>query len=139
MGYGWGEGDGERMIRLATIYFAAVFGAGFVLGILRVMFLVSQFGRRYAELIEIPLMLLVIYVAARWVAQKSNSQQEALRVGMLALAMLLSAEVLLAAVMFGKWPMDALLNKDPVSGTAYYLSLLVFAVLPSWVRGNMSG
>ena len=41
-------------------YFALVFGAGFVLGVLRISFLVPRFGERLAELAEMPLMLLVI-------------------------------------------------------------------------------
>ncbi len=44
--------------------------------------------------------------------------------------MLLVAEVVLAAALFGKSPIEALFNKDPVSGTAYYLALIVFALMP---------
>ncbi len=118
------------MIRLAAIYFAIVFALGFVLGTLRVILLVPNVGARNAELLEIPIMLGAVYFAGRWIAARSETQQHALGVGFLALAMLLVAEIVLAAILFGKSPREALLNKDPISGTAYYLSLLVFAIAP---------
>ncbi len=125
------------MIRLAALYFAIMFGLGFMLGTLRVLFLVPKVGARNAELIEIPLMLVAIYFVAQWIARRAGSAQRALAVGALALGMLLSAEVTLAALLFGKSPWDALLNKDPVSGGAYYLSLFVFAIAPSlFQRGD---
>ena len=59
-----------RILRTALIYFALVFGAGFVLGPLRVLFVVPRIGPRAAELAEIPLMLVVIWFAARWIARR---------------------------------------------------------------------
>lgn len=127
---------GSRVIRLAAFYFGAVFAAGYVLGILRTTFFVPLVGTRYAELIEIPFMLLIVYFVGRLISQRASSQRQAHGIGIVALGMLLSAEVLLAAMLFRKSPVEALFNKDPVSGTAYYLSLLVFAVLPGWLRGR---
>lgn len=127
------------MIRLAAIYFAIVFAAGFVLGTLRVMFLVPALGTRYAELIEIPWMLLVVWLAGRWIGRQTKSRDQAVRVGVLALAMLLGAEVGLGVLLLGKSPVQALFEKDPISGTAYYLSLLVFAVMPAVSSQTGSG
>ncbi len=93
----------------------------------------AHIGARNAELLEIPVMLVAVYFAGRWVAFRSGSQRQALGIGFLALAMLLGAEVLLAAVLFRKLPLDALLNKDPISGAAYYFALLVFAIMPRWL------
>ena len=129
---GWST-DGKTMIRLAVIYFTILFAIGFVLGTLRVILLVPNMGARSAELVEIPVMLVAIYFAGRWIALRTASRRQALEVGCLALAILLVAEVSLAAILFRKPPMEALFNKDPVSGTAYYLSLVVFAVMPWWL------
>lgn len=43
-------------LKAVTVYFARVFATGFVLGSIRVPFLVPRLGVRYAELIEMPIM-----------------------------------------------------------------------------------
>jgi hypothetical protein len=48
-----------------ALYFALAFGAGFVLGTIRVLWVVPRVGERTAELMETPIMLVVIMLAAR--------------------------------------------------------------------------
>ena len=57
-----------QILKAGVLYFALVFGAGFVLGTIRVLWLVPSLGARTAELIETPIMLVVTILAARWVA-----------------------------------------------------------------------
>jgi hypothetical protein len=59
----------QQLAMPALAYFAIVFGIGFLLGSIRVLWLVPQLGLRYAELAEMPIMLLAIFFAARWVTQ----------------------------------------------------------------------
>ena len=54
-----------RTIKAGMTYFALVFGAGFLLGSIRVPFLVPRLGERAAELIEMPFMFVAIVVSAR--------------------------------------------------------------------------
>lgn len=54
-----------QMIKAGIYYFVLVFGAGFVLGTICVLWVVPKFGTRTAELLEMPLMLAVIILAAR--------------------------------------------------------------------------
>lgn len=56
-----------QILKAAVLYFALTFGAGFVLGSTRVLWLVSRVGERAAELMELPIMLAVTVLAARWV------------------------------------------------------------------------
>jgi hypothetical protein len=56
------------MIR-GGVYFALVFGVGFLLGIVRVLALVPRLGERWAELAEMPLMLVAIILSARFVVR----------------------------------------------------------------------
>jgi hypothetical protein len=56
-----------QILKAGVLYFALVFGAGFVLGTIRTLWVVPRFGTRMAELMETPVMLVVIIVASRWV------------------------------------------------------------------------
>lgn len=117
----------------ALIYFLAVFGAGFVLGTIRVLLLLPLLGERTAESLEMPLMLAVIVVAARWITKRylqSAQSREQIAVGLTAMGCMLAAEFLVGVTLRGLSPMEVWFNRDPVSGTAYYLSLLLFAVMP---------
>lgn len=54
-----------RMLKAGALYYALVFGAGFVLGPIRVLWVVPRSGERTAELMETPIMLVVTILAAR--------------------------------------------------------------------------
>src|SRR5579883_2596395 len=55
-----------RTLEAGLLYFALVFGTGFVLGTVRTLWIVPRLGDRTAELLEAPVMLAVIVAAARW-------------------------------------------------------------------------
>ncbi len=127
-----------RILGPAAAYFGFVFGAGFVLGTLRVLWLVPRIGARFAELVESPLMFLVTLLAARWVTahfRDSAKPRDRLAMGLTALAFLLAAEVGLGLALRGGSVRAILLDKDPVSGTVYYALLGVYAVMP-WLLGS---
>ena len=44
-----------QILKAGVLYFALVFGAGFVLGAIRIMWVVPRFGTRIAELMETPI------------------------------------------------------------------------------------
>ena len=46
-------------LRAGLFYFLVVFSSGFMLGIIRILWVVPRFGNRAAELMEMPLMLMV--------------------------------------------------------------------------------
>ena len=127
-----------KLFTASAVYFAIVFGAGFVFGMARVMWLVPTVGVRVAELTELPLMLAVVFVAARWVNRRflaERNQPSRLIVGVTALVLLLLAELIIGVMFLDVTPKDAFLTRDPVSGTGYYLSLCVFALMP-WFIGR---
>lgn len=127
------------MPRAALAYFALVFGAGFALGAVRVPLLVPRLGERAAELAEMPFMLLAVVLAAHWVVRRfglAGHGRAAWQVGLLALALLLGAEVALAAALRGEGPVQALFERDPVAGGAYYLALCAYAAMPAWLASR---
>lgn len=119
--------------KAAVAYFALVLGAGFVLGTIRVPFLVPRLGERYAELLEMPIMFVVIVLAARYVVRRFSlppSPSVRLLVGFGALAMSVIAELLLAAALQDRSIGQYIASRDPVSGSVYLFVLLLFALMP---------
>jgi hypothetical protein len=132
--------EAHSELRAAATYFGIVFGVGFVLGSVRVPFLVPRFGERMAELAEMPFMFLAVVVAAGYVVRRYGSTVSSpgwAAVGALALAFLVIAELLLAVVLAGRNVGDYLAGRDPVSGSVYLGLLLVFAAMP-WLRQRLA-
>ena len=122
-----------QILKAGLAYFAMVFGAGFVLGPIRQLWLVPRVGARAAELMEMPVMLLVIIGSARWITRRfalPAAGLARLAVGSLALGLLLIAEFSLVVWLRGLTLAEYFATRDPVSGTVYYLMLGVFAIMP---------
>ena len=64
-----------RILKAGGLYFALVFAAGFALGTIRVLWVVPALGARTAELMEMPFMLVVTVVVARWVVGRRSTSQ----------------------------------------------------------------
>jgi len=132
-----------RTVKPAVLYFALVLGTGFVLGTIRVPFLVPRLGERYAELLEMPFMFVAIVLAARHVVRRYRLAPRLavrLKVGFAALALSVSAELLLATALQSRSLADFIASRDPVSGSVYLGMLLLFALMPAllarWGRGQ---
>jgi hypothetical protein len=122
-----------RVLRSGVTYFALVFGAGFVLGSIRVPFLVPRLGVRVAEFIETPFMFVVIVLAARFIVKRFSLPAVAsarLGAGLLGLGLLLVAEVLLTLVLQKQSVSEYIASRDPVSGGVYLAMLALFALMP---------
>jgi len=121
-------------IKASILYFAMVLGAGFILGVIRVPLLVPRIGERYAELLEMPIMFVVIVFSARHIIKRFKLPRTLairLQVGVSALALSVVAELLLAVALQSQSIAQYIASRDPVSGTVYLLLLLVFALMPS--------
>ena len=130
-----------RIISGGLAYFALVFGAGFVFGVLRVSFLVPRFGERLAELAEMPLMFLVIVVSAICVTRRFAiplSTSASFGMGILSLALLLAAELIMAVSLQNRSLADYIASRDPASGTVYLAMLVLFAAMPIFVGRLMT-
>ena len=122
-----------RILKAGVLYFAVVFGAGFVLGPIRTVWVVPRLGARIAELLEAPIMLVITIVAARWIVRRlvvPPTPSSRLGMGGMALSLLLIAEFSLVLWLRGLSIRQYLAARDPVAGTVYYLMLVVFAVMP---------
>jgi hypothetical protein len=122
-----------QILKAGVLYFALVFGAGFVLGTIRTLWVVPRVGRRTAELMETPVMLVVIIMASRWVVlHLAVPWAPSARLGMggIALCLLIVAEFGLVLWLRGLSIRRYLATRDPVSGTVYYVMLGLFAIMP---------
>jgi hypothetical protein len=123
----------RQILKAGALYFALVFGAGFALGPIRILWAVPRFGARMAELMETPIMLVVIIVAARWIVRRfalPSTPSSRLGMGCVALVLLLVAEFTLVLWLRGMSLSEYFASRDPVSGTVYYVMLGVFALVP---------
>ncbi len=126
-----------RILRAGFLYFVLTFGAGFLLGPFRILFLVPRLGARAAELIEIPVMIGITWLAARWVTQRFSIPSQRgprLSVGVLAGALLLLAEFALVLRLRGLTLEEYCATRDPVSGAAYYAAVLLLVLMPLLVN-----
>jgi hypothetical protein len=122
-----------KTIRAGLVYFALVLGTGFVLGVVRVPFLVPRIGERWAELAEMPIMAAAIYFAAGYILRRFPEVRlrgRTLAVGFLALALAICAELALAVALQSQTLAEYISSRDKVSGSVYLLMLLVFALMP---------
>ena len=121
------------MMRASFLYFALVMGAGFLLGSVRVLFVVPHLGERWAELAEMPIMAMVIFVAAGYILRRYpevQTRSRALVVGFTALALSVSAELVLAVVLQSQSLAEYLASRDKISGSVYLVMLVAFALMP---------
>jgi len=126
-------------LKRALVYLAITFGAGFVLGTVRVLVLVPRLGERAAELAESPVMLAVTVFAARFVVSRfpATRRRDHLRSGLAALCLLLVMELSVVLGLRGLSLQAYLETRDPVAGGVYVALLVLFALMPWLVSARM--
>jgi hypothetical protein len=123
------------ILRAAAVYWAAVFALGFVLGTIRVTWLIPQVGLMPATLIELPLILTGSWIAAGWVLRRFRIERplDALAVGGLAFTILMAAECALASVLTGQSPAQWLAGLRQPHALLGLAGQVLFALMP-WFR-----
>jgi hypothetical protein len=98
-----------------------------------VLWLVPALGERNAELLETPVMLGIIFATASYLVRgpgRSLGGRGLAACGLLALALLLAVELTVVLKLRGLSFGDYVAGRDPVAGTVYVLSLVLFAAAP---------
>jgi hypothetical protein len=121
------------ILQAGALYFALTFAAGWILGPIREFWVIPRLGRTVGFLLEAPLMLVVSFLVARWVVRRvavpPTLQTRAL-VGLVALGMLLVAELLGAWGLRGLSPADYLASFGSRPGAVTAATLPFFAAIP---------
>jgi hypothetical protein len=123
----------RKTVIAALVYFGLVLGTGFVLGIIRVPFIVPKIGERWAELAEMPIMATVIFISSGYILNRFPEIQTSTRsliAGFLALALSVCAELGLAVALQSQTLVEYFASRDKVSGSVYLLLLVFFALMP---------
>ena len=126
-------------LKAGVLYFAVVFAIAFALGTARVLWLVPRIGARAAELAEMPVLLAAMIVAARKIVRRLNVPSAPgvrLAMGGIALALVLVFDFTMVLQLRGLTLQTYFDTLDPVSGTAYYALLGVFAMTPYLFGGR---
>ncbi len=123
----------RKLLITSLIYFGLVFAVGFVLAPVRILVLQPRLGERLAELIELPLMIMVSWLLASWLMRRKlmpYRRWQRILVGALALLLILLAEFWVVLFVREISLAEYFATRDPVAGLAYYISLFLFAAMP---------
>jgi len=121
----------------AILYFLAVFGAGFALGPVRVLWLEPRLGVVAATLCEAPFLLLAMIAAAYWIPRIIHIAAgigAALAMGLGALALQQAADLVVGTTLRGLSATDQLARLASPEGAIYAALLVLFALMPAIVN-----
>jgi hypothetical protein len=122
----------KRVLEAGCIYFAVVFGVGFLLGPVRVIWLEPELGKTVAVLCEAPFLLLAMILGARWVpgwVQMPPGVGPLIGMGLLALVLQQAADFAFG-LLRGVRPAAQFAEFATPAGIVYGTLLVVFAAMP---------
>lgn len=129
------------MMRAAMLagfaYFAVVFAAGFALGIFRTLFLAPRIGEFAAVCVELPVILLVSWIACGWAVRRFRVAADIRRraiMGAAAFLCLIAAEIALGIAAFDRTIVDVAAAWATPAGAAGLAGQVLFGILPALRR-----
>ena len=128
--------DAMKIVGAAVLYFLIVFGTGFVVGPVRVLFVEPRLAPVVAVLLEAPILLLAMVIGARTVMRwlKVTSLRALLGVGVVALVLQQCADVAVGVLLRGLSVGDHVRQFTAAPGLIYAALLIAFTLMPLAVR-----
>jgi hypothetical protein len=123
----------RRAVKAGLLYCAVVFATGFILGVIRTMWVAPLSGELVAVALEAPVMLAISWSACAWVAERlevSENFVDRLLMGGVALAVLVAAEAVIGLVANGKTLAAYFLTYGQSGILLGLLAQLGFAIFP---------
>ncbi|WDI33160.1 hypothetical protein PUV54_08115 [Hyphococcus flavus] len=114
-------------------YFATVFAVGFILGAVRVFALEPLLGKLASVLIELPVILAVSwFICGRIIDAFHVPKSISARffMGLLAFALLMTAELMLARYGFDRTPPEQLREMTTASGAVGLVGQIIYGMIP---------
>jgi hypothetical protein len=129
----------SRVLKAGGVYFLAVFAFGFVLGVLRTLFVAPRVGVLTAVVVELPIILSIAWwVCTRLLRRSPLTQAGAVVMGATAFVLLMLAEAALSIGLFGRTLRDHLAIYADVKQLLGLAGQIAFAAFP-WVQTRRSG
>jgi hypothetical protein len=125
------------IVSAALLYFLAVFGAGFALGPIRVLWLEPRLGVVAATLCEAPFLLFAMIAAAYWIPRIvsiSAGTGAMLAMGLGALALQQAADFIVGTALRGISATDQWARLASPEGAIYAVLLVLLALMPAVVN-----
>jgi hypothetical protein len=121
-----------KILVAAALYFAIVFGVGFLVGPVRVFYVEPRVGATVAVLLEAPILLVAMVVGAKIVLRWINvSRRTALfAIGVVALFMQQAADIAVGVLLRGMSIGDHMRQFSTPEGMIYGMLLLAFTLMP---------
>ena len=126
----------KRALTSASAYVLTLFALGFVLGTIRVLFVVPHIGELAATIAEVPVMLTAAYFTCRWAIRRWQVPSTiAIRLAMVLwfLALLFVFETLLGATLFGRSVAEQWTALGSPAGLVGISTQIIAALLPLFV------
>ena len=130
-------GKAVKILTAAGVYFAIVFGVGFLLGPIRVLWLEPRLGTMLAVLCELPFLVVAMILAARWVATRTGLDADIgalAAMGIIALLLQQVADVAVGSGLRGITLEAQLAYLATSAGAIYGGASLAFAAMPALVN-----
>jgi hypothetical protein len=128
-----------RLVAASVLYFAIVFGAGFMFGPIRIFWLEPRLGKAASVLCEAPFLLAVMILAAQWVPTRTGLTAERgslAAVGICALFLQQLADFAVGTALRGLTFSEQVHGFATPQGLVYIVLLLLFAAMPLLVNSR---
>jgi hypothetical protein len=126
-----------RIAMSAVLYFAIVFGVGFLLGPIRVFWLAPWLGKTAAVLCETPVLIVAMAMAARWIPKKLGLSRDLVSLAAMGIGALVLQQLADFAVGIGLRGIAAAEQfaylRTP-AGLIYVAALVALAAMPALVN-----
>ena len=122
------------VVKTAFYYFAIVFAVGFLLGALRVLLVVPAIGELPATAAELPLLLLVSWVACGFLVKQNafaSTLPQRLAMGAIAFSILMLCELGFSTLVFNRTLVDYLAQFHNPPGLLGLAGQVMFAAIPA--------
>jgi hypothetical protein len=129
-----------NIAKAGIAYFAMIFALGFVLGTVRVLFIIPYIGEWYATLLELPVILTASWFASGWLIngmQIAPDNASRLTMGLIAFSLLILADLMLGLA-FGRSLGEQASAITQPAGLLGLAGQIVFGLLP-WIRSKLRG